>query len=311
VEFLKRLGRLVPTYLIIGNHDLMNETQFLSTNHFFTVFHGVESVTNVTIIDTPQVVTIGYQKFVMCPYVPKGRFREALDTLGTINWKRIDAVFAHQEFEGAQQGAKVSDGDPWPPHSLNVVGAPVISGHIHEAQTLPGGVYYTGSAMQHTFAEGTRKGVWEIKFVRGVGGRLPFTHTVIETNLKTKITKKITAEEAIAMSERELSLGSPGVEPTCRLPPEGVEVKICIIDSHLVLESLQKSKVVERLESLGLVVVLTPKEKNKIDPVYMQKEGTLVQCTNFWELLQELINTESEEQNDPQLIEVAKEYLVQ
>jgi|SRR5208337_1905105 len=299
VEFLKRLGRLVPTYLIIGNHDLMNETQFLLSSHFFTAFHGVESITNVMIIDTPQIITMGYQKFIMCPYVPKGMFKQALDTLGKIKWRSIDAVFAHQEFEGAQMGGRISDGDPWPPHSLDVAGTPVISGHIHEAQTLPGGVYYTGSAMQHTFAEGSKKGVWEIKFKRRVGGRVPFTHIIIETNLRTKVVKKITAEQAIALLENY----RPDVAT------KEVETKVCIIDNRSVLESLQKSKVVESLESLGLVVVLTPKEENKLDPIYIKQGSNLVQCTNFWELLGELINMESEERGDPQLVEVAKEYI--
>jgi hypothetical protein len=75
-------------------------------------------------------------------------------------WSEADCIFAHQEFRGCKMGAIVSaDGDPW-----STDRPPVISGHIHSAQTLPTGVWYPGSAIQHAFGEAHDKRVWFVDF---------------------------------------------------------------------------------------------------------------------------------------------------
>ena len=84
----------------------------------------------------------------MVPFVPNGRFIEALNILKK-DWKKSDIIFSHQEFKGCKMGAIISEsGDDW---KLNY--PYVISGHIHSHQIPQENIYYTGSCMQHAFGE--------------------------------------------------------------------------------------------------------------------------------------------------------------
>ncbi len=68
----------------------------------------------------------------MVPYVPPGRFVEALNIIDNEWWKNVNCIFAHQEFYGCKMGAIESiEGDKWD-HSFPLV----ISGHIHSEQRL-------------------------------------------------------------------------------------------------------------------------------------------------------------------------------
>lgn len=155
-EFVRSMAIIAKTFILVGNHDMINNQQFLNTNHWM---NAMKQWNNVTIVDTP----ISFQPFpdsdnffVLCPYVPNGRLIEALDHLGSntadesIDWRDANLIFAHQEFNGCKMGAIESiDGDVW---SKNL--PPVISGHIHSNQKLlDGHIYYPGSAMQNAFGD--------------------------------------------------------------------------------------------------------------------------------------------------------------
>ena len=146
IDFLKRLMNIAPTYVLIGNHDLKNNRQFLSDEHPFTALkHWNQDL--ITIVDTTTTVIIKDQKFVFVPYVPPGRFVEALNH--SSGWKDATCIFAHQEFRGAQMGAIIStEGDDWP---LNY--PYVISGHIHDYQEPQVNILYTGTPIQHAFGD--------------------------------------------------------------------------------------------------------------------------------------------------------------
>ncbi len=50
----------------------------------------------------------------MVPYVPPGRFVEALNIIDNEWWKNVNCIFAHQEFYGCKMGAIESiEGDKW------------------------------------------------------------------------------------------------------------------------------------------------------------------------------------------------------
>lgn len=146
-EFIKAMTEAAPTYVMVGNHDLINNQQFLTENHWM---NGMKEWDNVTIVDVPIVLNHNDSQFILCPYVPNGRLQEALDTDETIDWKSASLIFVHQEFMGCKMGAIISqDGDVW-----NKSLPPVISGHIHSNQTLlDGHIYYPGSAMQNAFGD--------------------------------------------------------------------------------------------------------------------------------------------------------------
>jgi DNA repair exonuclease SbcCD nuclease subunit len=151
IKFLKKLSEYKPTYLLLGNHDLINNQQFCTENHPFIALKYWD---NIKIVDSPIVEIICDKKFTFVPYVPNGRFREAIDK---VDWKDSACIFAHQEFYGCQMGAKKSTtGDVFEENQL------VISGHIHDFQIL-GNIIYTGTPIQHTFGE-SDKYVFEFIF---------------------------------------------------------------------------------------------------------------------------------------------------
>ena len=147
-EFVKKMAMISKTYILVGNHDMINNQQFLNSNHWM---NAMKKWDNVTIIDTPTIIHINQDNFyTMCPYVPNGRFQEALDTVDSVDWHHSTLIFAHQEFYGCKMGAIISsDGDQWD-KSFPMI----ISGHIHSNQKLlDGHIYYPGSAMQHAFGD--------------------------------------------------------------------------------------------------------------------------------------------------------------
>ena len=145
LEFVKALALFAPVCILVGNHDMINNQQFLTSNHWLNVLSHFE---NIEIIDKPVFQRIDDFLFLMCPYVYPGRFIEAIETVST-DWKTCNLIFAHQEFKGCKMGAIVSkDGDEW-----NEDFPQVISGHIHDNQKPQRNIYYPGSPLQHAFGD--------------------------------------------------------------------------------------------------------------------------------------------------------------
>jgi DNA repair exonuclease SbcCD nuclease subunit len=157
-EFVRRMSRL-KLYLLVGNHDYIQNQQFLTENHWMNALKKWE---NVVIVDKVLNETINGCNFTFCPYVPNGRFAEALQTIGD-TWKMSTCIFAHQEFRGCKMGAIISvDGDSWDDSYPRV-----ISGHIHSKQRPQRNIYYTGSALQHAFGESDENTVSVVDFLPG------------------------------------------------------------------------------------------------------------------------------------------------
>lgn len=162
VDFFKRLSQIAPTYVLIGNHDVINSSQYLSTDHFFNPLKHFTSDYPITIVDDVQIGTFDDYSFLFIPYVPKDRFIETIDASG-IDMTTITAVFSHIEINGVNLKNKVSDTiDEWPKDY-----PPLFSGHIHEEQIIGPGknVYYTGSSMQLNSDDSVKK-VWNVTLKR-------------------------------------------------------------------------------------------------------------------------------------------------
>jgi hypothetical protein len=136
---------------------------------------------------------------------------------------------------------------------------------------------------------------------------LPFTHNIIETSLKVKVTKTISADDALAIAEKTM------VTPD---RPEGTELKLCIEDKRSTLESLQKSRIVEKLEKMGIRVVLTPTDVNTLDSHLEESgfaSGSSLPCQQqsnlFWKIFADLVEEEALNHEDPKIIEVANNYI--
>ncbi len=175
-EFLKKLSDITITYLLIGNHDYKNNSQFLTNNH---AFNALKQWKNMFIVDNVLVHEYNGVQFGFCPYVAPGRFLEALNSSGEL-WEMTDCIFAHQEFYGCQMGAIKSEiGDEWDADNPFV-----ISGHIHDHQTFDN-IFYTGSIMQHGFNENSKKYLWQFTF-SPEEGETSRTYKKIDLGMKRK-----------------------------------------------------------------------------------------------------------------------------
>lgn len=219
--FLKRLAEFAPTYLIVGNHDYINNQQFMTKNHPYNSFD------EITVVDRAMIVEFGRRKVGMCPYVPPGRFLEAMRT---VDFQKCDVIFAHQEFKGCRMGAIEShEGDEW----LESY-PPVVSGHIHESQIL-GNIYYVGSAMQHAFGESGEK-------VLGVV-TLPFKYSTLSLGLTKKKMVTKSAEDAY-----EFKVPDENPEMV-KLVVEGTDSEIRTFSESAHCKDLQKKGVKIALKS--------------------------------------------------------------
>ncbi len=154
--FIDTLRKYAPTYVLVGNHDYINNSQFLSNHHWM---NGLKKWNNVHIVDSGMVLHEGGNKFIMCPYVFPGRFEEALSIIDP-DWKSARAIFCHQEFYGCKMGAVVSiEGDKWKADYPFCV-----SGHIHNKQRVGENIFYTGSSIQHAFGESQDKTIFNVHF---------------------------------------------------------------------------------------------------------------------------------------------------
>lgn len=143
LHFISTLRDIAPTYVLVGNHDAINNSIFLTNQHWM---NALKSWDRVIIVD--DVIDTGH--FVLCPYVPPGRLVEALETkLKREDWLERDLIFAHQEIRGCRMGAIIStEGDQW------LSEYPIlVSGHIHDQQKIGENVYYPGTPLQHSFGD--------------------------------------------------------------------------------------------------------------------------------------------------------------
>lgn len=155
LAWIEKMSEYSTTFLLIGNHDIINNEKFLSKGH---AFNALKKWNNVYVIDHPESKLIRGKKFVFVPYVPPGRFKEALSFVKS--WKKSTAIFAHQEFLNCKHGAFLSKkGDTWKKkYPL------VISGHIHEYQKLQKNLIYVGTPFQHDFGSSPNKTISLFKF---------------------------------------------------------------------------------------------------------------------------------------------------
>lgn len=133
--------------ILVGNHDYINNQQFLTDQHWM---NAMKDWKNVIVVDRAQSIRVDSLSLILVPYVPPKRFQEALNTLNE-DWKNVDYIFAHQEFKGCKMGAIVSsEGDEW-----EVEYPLVVSGHIHDNQRPQSNIYYIGASIQNSFGDQT------------------------------------------------------------------------------------------------------------------------------------------------------------
>lgn len=128
-------------FILIGNHDYASPTQFLTDKH---IFGPLKKWKNVWIVDEPIV----YGDSLLMPYVPPGKFLEAI---GGVDLSVIKRIFCHQSFLPL---IKFSE-DYWDPRNP----IKIYSGHIHDHCSKQN-LFYTGSSLQVSAVENPNKKLW-------------------------------------------------------------------------------------------------------------------------------------------------------
>ncbi len=158
VEYVNILRKHAPTYILVGNHDFFNNQEYLNCNHWLNVLKEYD---NVKIVD--DVFILNYNsgdnrshniKLTLCPYVPDGRFKEALNTKKG-EWEDSNCIFAHQLLDGAKMGAITAENiEKWNDTDPMLIGA-----HIHDKQWVQNNFYIVGSVLQEAFGESDDKSI--------------------------------------------------------------------------------------------------------------------------------------------------------
>ncbi len=265
IEFLVDMGKLCKVVCLVGNHDMINNQQFLTSNHWMR--HYKDRLPNVDVIDTAQSYEVDGVRFVCCPYVYPGRFIEALETAtpktgDEFHWSESDIIFAHQEFKGCKMGAIISDtGDDWDESYPQVV-----SGHIHDYQKPQTNVFYPGTPMQHSFGD---KGDNIILLIE-VGDGVRFTE------IPTEVEKKKTVYTSIDDVSKVLE---KGVKST-----EDEKIKVAIKGTAEEFKVFKDSKEYKELVKAGVSIAF--KQEAKVRPDVNSKD---IQESDFHEILISLL----------------------
>jgi DNA repair exonuclease SbcCD nuclease subunit len=230
-DMVNDMRLIAKTYVLVGNHDYIQNQQFLTQNHWMT---GLKEWDNTVIVDSVVSETIRGEKFIFVPYVPPGRFEEALDTFDGA-WHDASCIFAHQEFAGCKMGAIVSvEGDKWPLDSPNV-----ISGHIHSKQTPQPNIYYSGSAMQHAFGESEKNIIACLTFDGG-----EYINDEVDLHLPRKRIVYMDVEDVEEYT----------------LPDTKDKIKVTLTGSYEQFKALKRTKKYKKLVKSGTKVVFKPKK---------------------------------------------------
>ncbi len=261
-KFLKKMHDCSRgVVFIIGNHDRFNNEDFLTNRHVFNPF---KKWPKMTIVDDVTILKIRDTEFLFVPYVPNGKFMEALNTKD-VNLTNITAVFGHSEFEGCSiQKLTGSKCDKWEKDY------PVaIMGHLHNEEIPQENLIYTGTPFQHGAGDTTEKTVSIFKFKDGEYSR-------------KKIFLDIPSKYLIHLTPSELS--------SYTFPPNCSFVKIKVKGNSKEIDSVMKMDNVKELLNCGKV---------KIVPIYtdskLRTTSTIVKKRiSFSQRMKDFINSEND-----------------
>lgn len=259
-ELIHKLREYAHVYILVGNHDYINNTQFMTANHWM---NALKEWSGVTVIDSGYVKITQWGKILFCPYVQPGMFSSALEYIDR-DWKSAKLVFCHQEFKGSVSGGFVSvDGDEWScDYPL------VISGHIHQKQYVGENVFYTGTPIQHSYADTLDKTVTMCT----LDNIIHLEH--ISLDIPVKVQKTLTIDDVYSY-----------------VPKHGGRECIILEAWSTETKQFRKSKKYRELLQQGVKIVF----KNKVSPV-SSRRNSVTEHADFSTLLLDLV-----EKSDPSL----------
>jgi DNA repair exonuclease SbcCD nuclease subunit len=248
-KMVERLSQIAPFFLLIGNHDRPNNSNFLTNEH---PFNAMKKWPNVYIIDTTFSYTFNNKKFLFVPYVPPGRLEEAIKISIEADIKSYSLFFVHQELLNCKMGAIISTvGDKW-----DLENPLLISGHIHEYDLLQPNIVYIGTPFQHTYNEqGKTVSIFNFEEEKWVQER-------IDLGLKKKVTIYITPQEVYSY-----------------IIPEDKLVKLVIRGDEASIKTIAKVHKVQELKKMGVKVVF------KTIQTEIEEKKTFAQKVSYLERL--------------------------
>lgn len=248
-SFIDMLKKYATTYVLVGNHDMINNQQFLTTNHWL---NSMKKWENVFIVDNVHSLKIENISFVFVPYVPNGRFIEALNT--SDNWVQSTIIFAHQEFRGCNFGHILSEqGDIW-----DISYPLIISGHIHNKQQPQTNIRYIGASMQTTFGEDENPSI--------------VLSTISDTIVHEEIFLCLPSKKTILLTVEEAQIYQ-------YIPSEN-RLKIVITGLYTEFKTFKKTPAYKKLNNNSMIkIMFKPISIPILTP----------QCTGFIQVLQSII----------------------
>lgn len=259
-EFIHMICSHCPVYVLVGNHDYINNSQFLSTNHWM---NALKQWDNVYIVDTVIFKEYPFGRFVFSPYVPPSRFEEALDTISA--WKTCTTIFAHQEIRGCKMGMMVSEiGDVW-----NDTFPMLISGHIHDKQRPQPNVFYTGSSMQHAFGESHNKSITHCTYTKGT---VQIQSVYLNIPIKNIMYMDISDVKSF----------------DCKTVKPNEKLRITLTSTLEEFKIFKKSKQYKDMTKYGIKITFKLRECKNIT------QSTLTKSVRFEDVLYDLIGTDIE-----------------
>lgn len=258
LKFMKSLSEKSIVYVLVGNHDMINNQQFLNENHWMTPIKELND--KIRIIDYPTTVYIDNKKIFMCPYVFPGKFKQCFEVVNE-EIQSFDIIFAHQEFKGCKMGAIVSEeGDEW-----DVEYPLVVSGHIHNKQKPQENIFYPGTPLQHAFGESEDNIIIEIDMDTEIKIK------EIRTNISNKKILYFTVDKIKTFDETKY---------------ENMTIKIVITGKNDEIQSFKKTTFAQKLMKKYKVAFKTESEIVNTDAT-----TTFV---NFEEILLDLLKNNPE-----------------
>lgn len=258
-DFLKLCSNYAPMFLIVGNHDRINNSDFMSNIHPWVSLCNT-SQNNINIIYKTTVLRTPDLNFLFVPYVPVGRFDEAIiHTNGPQETNKeslreladdflqdhdIITVFAHQEIRGVKMGfITSSDGDIWPEERPFLV-----SGHIHDYQKLSDNILYIGSPWQQSFDEDEYKTLSKITWSTNKK-TTNISHNRIKLNMPIKKTIYFKIKDLMGDSKiiNDYIIDSPDIIYRIILQGNNTEYK-CFLNGEVHVK-LQKYKLKFEIET--------------------------------------------------------------
>jgi DNA repair exonuclease SbcCD nuclease subunit len=270
-ELFNSLSKMKPLYVLVGNHDYINNSQFLSQNHWMNCFKHENN--NIHIIDTVTHLKLKDKNVVLSPYVSDGKFTQALDTINHhFNWKNANCIFGHQLLDGVKMGAILTENvEKWENNYPLLV-----SGHIHDKQKPQENLYYTGSCMQHAFGESSDKTICLVT----INGESEFPKL-------TEINLDLPQKKILYYDIEELDNNPEEIEKILNLlENKNIHYKITISGNFEQFKLFKKNPIFMKLQKNGTRVIF----KNKLTDILNKKH--LIKNTdsdNFKDILLELI----------------------